>query len=129
MYQNQYKAYDSMHKETLSGKALESSVLIRAAQKLKDCQDRWDSEDREAQFKEALRFNQMIWSIFQGELSRDENPLPLEIKQPLLTLSTYIDKTIFEAMANPVPEKLTPLIQINQNIAAGLMASSGKNQP
>jgi flagellar biosynthesis activator protein FlaF len=123
VYQNQYKAYDSMHKETLSGNTLESSVLIRAAQKLKDCQEHWDAEDRDSQFKEALRFNQMIWSIFQGELSREENPLPVQIKQQLLTLSAYIDKTIFEAMANPLPEKLTPLIQINQNIAAGLMAS------
>ena len=69
-----------MHKETLSGSTLESSVLIRAAQKLKDCQDHWDSEDRESQFNEALRFNQMIWSIFQGELTREENPMPDKIK-------------------------------------------------
>lgn len=117
-----------MHKETLSGNALESSVLIRAAQKLRDCQEHWDAEDRETQFKEALRFNQMIWSIFQGELSREENPLPVELKQQLLTLSAYIDKTIFEVMANPIPEKLTTLIQINQNIAAGLMASPGRIQ-
>jgi flagellar biosynthesis activator protein FlaF len=128
VYQNQYKAYDNMHKETLSGNALESSVLIRAAQKLRDCQEHWDSENRESQFKEALRFNQMIWSIFQGELSREENPLPVEIKQQLLTISAYIDKTIFEAMANPVPEKLTTLIQINQNIAAGLMSSPDMSQ-
>jgi flagellar biosynthesis activator protein FlaF len=112
-----------MKKETLSGSTLESAVLIRAAQKLKDCQDHWDSENRDSQFKEALRYNQMIWSIFQGELAREENPLPVKIKQQLLTLSAYIDKTIFEAMANPIPEKLTPLIQINQNIAAGLMVS------
>ena len=123
MYQNQYKAYDNMQKETLSGSTLESAVLIRAAQKLKDCQDHWDSENRDSQFKEALRYNQMIWSIFQGELAREENPLPVKIKQQLLTLSAFIDKTIFEAMANPIPEKLTPLIQINQNIAAGLMTS------
>jgi flagellar protein FlaF len=117
-----------MHKETVSGNALESSVLIRAAQKLKDCQEHWDAEDRESQFKEALRFNQMIWSIFQGELGQEENPLPAAIKHQLLTLSAYVDKTIFEAMANPIPEKLTLLIQINQNIAAGLMASPGRSQ-
>jgi len=72
--------------------------------------------------------NQMIWSIFQGELSQDENPLPMEIKRQLLTLSVYVDKTIFEAMANPTPEKLTTLININQNIAAGLMSPPDRSQ-
>ena len=30
-------------------------------------------------------------------------------------------------MANPIPEKLTTLIQINQNIAAGLMSSPDRS--
>jgi flagellar protein FlaF len=113
-----------MNKESSNGKNLEASVLIRAAQKLKDCQERWEAEDRESRLNEAMRFDQMIWSIFQGELSREENPLPADIKRQLLTLSAYIDRTIFETMANPSPEKLTVLININQNIAAGLMASN-----
>jgi flagellar protein FlaF len=128
VYQNQYKAYDNIRQETSSGRVLEASVLMRAAQKLKDCQNHWDSEDRETQFNEAIRLNQMIWSIFQGELSQDENPLPMEIKRQLLTLSVYVDKTIFEAMANPTTEKLTTLININQNIAAGLMSPTDRSQ-
>jgi len=128
VYQNQYKAYDTIRQETSSGRTLEASVLMRAAQKMKDCQNHWDSEDRETQFNEVIRLNQMIWSIFQGELSQDENPLPMEIKRQLLTLSVYVDKTIFEAMANPTPEKLTTLININQNIAAGLMSPPDRSQ-
>ena len=128
MYQNQYKAYDNIRQETSSGRTLEASVLMRAAQKLKDCQNHWDSEDRETQFNEALRLNQMIWSIFQGELSQEENPLPVDIKRQLLTLSVYVDRTIFEAIANPNPEKLTTLININQNIAAGLMSPTERSQ-
>lgn len=128
MYQNQYKAYDNIRQETSSGRILEASVLSRAAQKLKNCQDCWNSEDRESQLKEAIRFNQMIWSIFQGELTRDDNPMPKEIKEQILTLSTFVDKTIFETIAYPAPEKLTVLININQNIAAGLMSSPGRSQ-
>jgi flagellar protein FlaF len=75
VYQNQYKAYDTIRQETSSGRTLEASVLMRAAQKMKDCQNNWDSEDRETQFNEAIRMNQMIWSIFQGELSQEDNPL------------------------------------------------------
>jgi flagellar protein FlaF len=128
VYRNQYKAYDSIRQETSSGRTLEASVLMRAAQKLKDCQNHWDSEDRETQFNEAIRLNQMIWSIFQEELSQEHNPLPLELKRQLLTLSVYVDRTIFEAIANPAPEKLTTLININQNIAAGLMSPPDRNQ-
>jgi len=128
VYQNQYKAYDTIRQETSSGRTLEASVLMRAAQKMKDCQNHWDSEDRETQFNEVIRLNQMIWSIFQGELSQEENPLPMDIKRQLLTLSVYVDKTIFKAIANPTPEKLTTLININQNIAAGLMSPPDRSQ-
>jgi flagellar protein FlaF len=128
VYQNQYKAYDTIRQETSSGRTLEASVLMRAAQKMKDCQNNWDSEDRETQFNEAIRMNQMIWSIFQGELSQEDNPLPIELKRQLLTLSVYIDRTIFEAMANPTPERLSILIDINQNIAAGLMSPPDRSQ-
>ncbi len=123
MYQNQFKAYDAMHRESQDGRKLEASVLLRAARKLKECQDRWNEEDQEARLQEAIRFDQMIWSIFQGELAREDNPLPPELKRNLLALSAYIDRTIFETMANPAPEKLSVLIRINQQIAAGLMTS------
>lgn len=123
MYPNPYKAYETMTKETNDGRKLEAAVLLRAAQRLKECQERWEGEGHETRFNEALRFDQMIWSIFQGELVREDNPLPVEIKRQLLTLSAYIDRTIFETIARPAPEKLTMLIKINQNIAAGLMSS------
>jgi flagellar protein FlaF len=42
------------------------------------------------------------------------------LKQDLLSLSVFIDKRIFEVMAYPNPEKLTAIININLNIAAGL---------
>lgn len=128
MYQNPLKAYETHHMETRSGRTLEASVLMRAAQKLKDCQDHWDAENRESQLNEAIRFNQMIWSIFQGELALEENPLPVELKQQLLSLSAFIDKRIFETMAYPTPEKLSILININQNIAAGLMSLPNKEE-
>jgi flagellar protein FlaF len=125
VYPNPYKAYETMNRESNDGRKLEASVLLRAAQKLKDCQDRWEGEDHDSRFQEALRFDQMIWSIFQGELAREDNPLPAEIKRQLLTLSAYIDRTIFETLARPAPEKLTILININQNIAAGLLSTPG----
>ena len=123
MYRNPVKAYQDVEKATISGRETEARVLSKAALKLKDCQDNWDAVDRDAKLDEALRFNQRIWSIFQGELSSEENPLPKQLKRDLLRLSAFIDRRIFETMAYPAPEKLTAVININNNIAAGLRNS------
>ena len=123
MYRNPVEAYQDVEKATISGRETEARVLNKAAQKLKNCQDNWDAADREEKLDEALRFNQRIWSIFQGELSRDENPLPKQLRRDLLRLSAFIDRRIFETMAYPSAEKLTAVININNNIAAGLRGS------
>ncbi|MGA1826389.1 MAG: flagellar biosynthesis regulator FlaF [bacterium] len=108
----------------MSGRELEAEVLTQAAQKLKDCQENWDAKDRNEKLDAALKFNQLLWSIFQGELVEDSNPLSKDLKKDLLSLSAFIDKRIFEVMAYPSPEKLTILININHNIADGLRSGS-----
>ncbi len=119
---NPIEAYQSVNKVTMSGRDVEAEVLTKAASKLKTCQDNWDSDakERETGMKQALDYNQRIWTIFQGELSNDDNPLPKEIRRDLLRLSAFIDKRTFEIIAFPEKEKLNILIAINQNIAAGL---------
>ena len=112
----------------MSGRETEARVLSQAALKLKDCQDNWDDEDRSVKLDEALKYNQRIWSILQGELAKEDNPLPRQLKQDLLRLSAFIDRRIFETMAYPSPEKLTVVININQNIAAGLRGSPASNE-
>ena len=116
------EAYKSVDKVTMSGRDVEAEVLTKAAIKMKACQDNWDTDQAapEADLKQALDYNQRIWSIFQGELSNDDNPLPVAIRRDLLRLSAFIDKRSFEIAAFPEKEKLNILIAINQNIAAGL---------
>ncbi len=125
MYANPVETYNAVNKATMSGRETEAEVLSRAALKLKECQSNWHADDREKKLDAALQFNQRIWSIFQDELSKHDNPLPMQLKQDLLSLSVFIDKRIFEIMAYPSPEKLTVIININHNIAAGLRPSSG----
>ena len=128
MYANGLQTYDAVSRATLSGREIEAAVLTKAAIKLKDCQDNWHADEREVKLDEALKFNQRIWSIFQGELERDDNPLPKEVRRDVLRLSAFVDKRIFETMAYPEPEKLTAIININQNIAAGLREGPPVNQ-
>jgi flagellar protein FlaF len=123
MYSNPLEAYKTVDKTTMSGRETEARVLTQAAKKLKDCQDNWRAEDRDDKLDEALKYTQRIWSIFQGELSNKDNSLPRQLKINLLQLSSFIDKRIFETMSYPSPEKLTAVININQNIAAGLRGS------
>ena len=124
MYSSPLQAYETVNKTTMSGHAIEASVLNQAALKLKECQESWDADDRDERLDAALNFNQQIWSILQGELLKPENPLPRQIRQNLLTLSAFIDKRIFEIMAFPSPEKLNIVIDINRNIAAGLIQAA-----
>ena len=123
MYANQLRTYETVSKSTLSGRQVEAAVLTKAAIKLKNCQENWEAEDRGAKLDEALKFNQLVWSIFQAELVRPDNPLPKQLRQDILSLSAFIDKRIFETMAYPTPEKLTAIININLNLAAGLNGS------
>ncbi len=120
MYQNAANAYTSMQKETLSGRELEASVLTRAGLMLKQAQDNWAAPDRDEKLLEAIKFNQKVWSFFQAELSDPENPLPKKLREDILNLSLFVDKRLFEVLANPDKEKLNIVVDIDFNIAAGL---------
>ena len=124
MYSSPLQTYESVNKQTMSGRELEASILNQAALRLKNCQENWDADDRDEKLMAALDYNQQVWSILQSELVKSDHPLPDHIRRNLLNLSVFVDKRIFETMAFPSPEKLTIIIDINRNIAAGLMQSS-----
>ena len=117
------RAYEHVSSATRPGREVEAAVLTKAAVKLKECQDNWDAPDRDHRLDEALRYNQRIWSIFQSELSREDHELPKKLRLDILRLAAFIDRRIFETMAFPAPEKLKIVIDINNNLAAGLRGS------
>jgi flagellar biosynthesis activator protein FlaF len=118
---NPLDAYQSVEKSTLSGRDLEATVLNKAALKLQDAKNRWGDADHEESLDEALKYNQRVWTFFQSEVTQADNPLPDAIKQNIMALSVFVDRRIFEVMAYPAPEKLDILININRNLAAGLL--------
>ncbi|MEN6468169.1 MAG: flagellar biosynthesis regulator FlaF [Smithella sp.] len=125
MYAQQIEAYRTAQNtnENMSGRDIEAAALTRCALMLSACQNNWNAVGRDAHLSEALRNNQVVWSILQSELANDDNPLPIEVRNNLLTLSVFIDKRIIDVMASPAPEKLQILIDINLNLAAGLRGS------
>lgn len=120
MQHHSVNAYTAIQKENYSGRELEASVLSRAGLMLKGVKDNWDASDRDQKLLEAVKFNQKVWSFFQAELSDPGNPLPKNLREDILNLSIFIDKRLFEVMAYPDPEKLSIVIDIDFNIAAGL---------
>lgn len=126
MHTNQLDAYRTAQNtnENMSGRYIEAAALTRCALLLSDCRNNWDAPGRDAALDEALRINQIVWSILQSELASDDNPLPIEIRNNILTLSVFIDNRIIEVMAQPEPEKLKIIIDINLNLAAGLRGSA-----
>ena len=122
---NAVNAYKQVDKSTNSGRETEAMVLTEAALKLKRCQENWNDPQRDLMLDTALRHNQKVWSLFQSELGREDNPLPQKLRVDILRLAAFIDKRIFEIMAYPSPEKLSILININQNLAAGLRGNPG----
>jgi len=117
---NPLDAYRNVEKATLSQRDIEATVLTKAAMQLQSIKDNWTRDNHDAQLEDALNYNQRVWTFFQAELTMEDNPLPEEIKRNLLSLSLFIDRRTFEALAYPAPEKLDILISINLNVAAGL---------
>lgn len=120
---NPYDVYKKAEKKSLAGKDLEVAVLVKGARLLKECQRNWESytqKQRLTELAEACKYNQRVWAVFQTEALQEDNPLPAQLKRNILLLAGYVDKRLIDVLAYPSPEKLTQVIDINLNIAAGL---------
>jgi len=124
---NPYDAYINTAKMSMSDREIEAAALTKAAALLQDCRVNWDAPDREQKLSEALEFNQKLWSIFQASLVQPDHPMAPDLRQNILRLGAFIDKRVFELMAFPDLAKLAAIIEINQNLAAGLR--TGGPQP
>lgn len=116
-------AYKTAQANTNFGRDLEAAVLTRAAQDLRACQDHWEDPGRAQRLEDALRTNQRIWSVFQAELANPSHPMPPQLRRDLLSLGAFVDKRAIEVLASPDPRKLDAIININMNIAAGLLGT------
>lgn len=121
-----YDAYVNTANMSMSDREVEAEALTKAALLLQMCRQNWDAPDCGRKLTEALEFNQKLWSIFQASLAEVDHPLPAELRTNILRLGLFIDRRIFEVLADPAPEKLNVIIQINQNLAAGLRTGGGK---
>lgn len=101
----------------------EAWALLEAANRMAAAIVSGNHEEKETKerMKMALRLNWRLWTIFQAELLDESCEVPDEIRVNMLTLCQFVDKQTVKVLANPTPDSMVPLIDINRNIAAGLM--------
>jgi len=82
-----------------------------------------DEADNKILVRDSLRLNWRLWTIFQTELSLEDGPVPTEIRENMLSLCNFVDKHTVDTINDPTAEKIATLIEINRNIANGLLTS------
>ena len=124
MFNGARRAYDSGVRTSASGRELEAAALNRAARQLEACQRDWDREGGAERLAQALRYNQRLWTFFQGEMMVPECLLPRQLRVNLLHLSRFVDQRTFQMISEPTREGLQALIDFVREIAAGLSTAA-----
>ena len=113
------QAYARTVQTSAPPREIEAQALLKAAKQLQEVQANWPQVDPE-RIDAALRFNRQLWAIFLSAASNDENPQPLEIRQQITNIGIFVMNRTVDMQIAPEPGKLSSLIEINRNIAAGL---------
>ncbi len=104
-----------------SPRETEGRALMEAARRLSIAKD--NPADADA-LVDTVRLNWRLWTIFQSDVSDPNTDLPADLRNNMLTLCNYVDKRTVEILSDPKPQSLDVLININRNIAAGLLSNS-----
>ena len=117
--QNAAQAYGAVARQTANPRELEANLLLRAASQLQAVYDGWERASLDLEL--ALRYNRKLWSIFLTTVTRPENPLPEQVRQNVANLGVFVMSQTVTILRNPTRERLGTLININRELAAGLM--------
>jgi flagellar protein FlaF len=117
MSKDKVAAYAQQQKRSLSPREVEAMAFTKAALLLEEAKQKTGNIE---EYSKALRFNHLLWTIIQADLTEPENQLPNEIKANIMSLSIFVDKQTTKAMRSSNAVDLEVLININRNLAAGL---------
>jgi len=112
-------AYKKVAKQVAEPRELEASLLLDAATRLQTVQKAWGGQNES--LDTALHYNRRLWTFFLISVSDNNNPLPVEIRQNVANLGLFVCNHTMEILADPRPESLGSLIDINRELAAGLL--------
>ena len=121
-YQQAAGAYDqNAQTHTPDQRELEGRVLLKSAKMLVDLQENWDDVNTDI-LESTLKYNRQIWMMFYDTaLENPEGDRPNDLRSNIINLANFIFKREVDIMAAPEKKKLDVLVNINREIAAGLM--------
>lgn len=124
-YANAAAAYgDKVKTTTTNQRELEGQLLIKYAQKMRALQDNWDDISH-GDLDDVLSNNRKLWTLFYDtaiEEKEGDQGRPDDLRKNIIALSEYIFNRTIKTLAAPEKNKLDILIDINKEIAAGLLA-------
>ena len=119
---------DHARQHTPDQRELEARILLKSAKTISDIQEDWDNLNI-AVLSEALQYNRQVWMVFYDTaLENPEGDRPNDLRSNIINLANFVFKREMEILSDPAKEKLTVLININKEIAAGLMTKPPQEQ-
>lgn len=122
MQHNGALAYQQTAKTVETPREREAALLVKAAMSLQRVRDDWENSYPE--LNTALTFNRKIWTVFLSSVTRDDSPLPPALRQNIANLGIYVMNETREQLEIPNQNKLSSLININRQLAAGLRGTT-----
>ena len=81
------------------------------------------------QIDDVLTYNRQIWLMFVDTAIEDEDPeRPIELRNNIANLGMFVFNHTLDILAAPEKGKFDILIDINREIAAGLMTNPDNAQ-
>jgi len=117
--QHAAQAYKNAAKHTSNPRELEATLLLQAAARLQSVHDAWDAN--KSKLDDALLYNRKLWSVFLSEMTDVKNPMPKNVRQNVANIGLFVMNHTVTVMNDPRPQHLGSLININREIAAGLL--------
>ena len=111
--------YGSVGRQISNPRELEANLLLDAASRLQAVKDTWGG--RAENLDTALQYNRRLWTFFITSVISNENPLSAEVRQNVANLGLFVCKHTMQILADPQRESLGSLIDINRELAAGLL--------
>jgi len=119
---------DNAQKNTPDQRELEARILLKSAKMLADLQGALDGADTEL-IESTLKYNRQIWMMFYDTaLENPDNNRPNDLRSNIINLANFIFKREVDIMSEPTPQKFDILININKEIAAGLMTQKANEE-
>lgn len=119
---------ENAQKNTGDPREVEAHVLLKSAKFLSDLQNDWDNVTPEI-LEETLKYNRQIWMMFYDTaIENPEGDRPNDLRSNIINLANFIFKREIDIISKPSAQQLDILININREVAAGLMTNEAQTE-